>query len=449
MRMSAKPVLRTLILSAFFGLATPAWAISDSEIVSAIEKAKILAPTIRMNARVGKDEVEVSTYKNPKAEDKDCKIEAVLIAKTVMELAPGDVPRVIVYFYSSNSLSRFKQVAVTAGDVKAFGSGPMSQDELLRSISIREDFINDPGKRVASYLSEGQYQRPKRVSTVLKGDKIELTTALDSSLSEKLLKLEALKLGEQALEAAPSEFKTVDVNFQDASAAKEHKVISFDRNKLATLNEAINSALKEVVIGAKPAEIAGKIDYQNYQVKEGLRMDERKDLFARMKALDKAGVGVGKIVTDSFLEIESDSATATDAELNEKIEKLSKLLSRFEQNLKNAKEFKAVGGTKGGDTAPAGKTPAAAAGGSEGLPGSGANDSELKARILLNPEGHLAAMAAGLARKTASHNGEDHPNYPKILQFVIDTLKANGRGAEAAKYEQKLEAIKAKAAAGK
>lgn len=431
--------LSVLIGSGTYGFLQPALAVSDSEIVNAIEKAKILAPSIRMNARISKDAVEVSTYKNPKAEDSDCKIEAVLIAKTVMEVAPEQAPRVVVYFYSSNALSRYKEVSVSAGDVKAFGSGTVSKEELLRSISIKEDFINDPTKRVASYLSEGQIQKAKRVTTVLKGDKIELSTAIEPALSEKLIKLEALKLGEQALEAAPAEYNKVDITFQE-SGSKERKVISFDRAKVAAVNESINAALKEVEIGQPVVESAAKIDYQTYEVKEGLRAEERKDLFKRMKALDKAGVGVGKIVTEQFQEIEADSATATDSELMEKIEKLSALLTKFEANLKNAKDFKPT-------TAPSSNNAAKPAVAKPAAPGAGANEDELKAIVLANPEGHLAAMAAKLARKSPTGNGEDHPNYPKILQYVIDTLKANGRGAEAAKYEEKLTALKAKSQA--
>jgi hypothetical protein len=113
----------TLISSIKIPALAASFSLTDAEVVNALEKAKILAPSIRLNARVSPDEVIIATYKNPKAEDKDCKIDAVLIAKAVMDLAPGEVPRVTVYFYSSSTLSKYKQVEVTAGDVKAFASG--------------------------------------------------------------------------------------------------------------------------------------------------------------------------------------------------------------------------------------------------------------------------------------------------------------------------------------
>jgi hypothetical protein len=47
------------------------FTLTDADVVNALEKAKILAPSIRLNARVSQDEVLVATYKNPKADDKD------------------------------------------------------------------------------------------------------------------------------------------------------------------------------------------------------------------------------------------------------------------------------------------------------------------------------------------------------------------------------------------
>ncbi len=69
----------------------------------------------------------------------------------------------------------------------------------------------------------------------------------------------------------------------------------------------------------------------------------------------------------------------------------------------------------------------------------------LKARILANPAAHVAAMEARLAQKTKSHIGEEHANFPTILQYVVDTLKANGRSAEAAPFEARLAKLQAKA----
>lgn len=433
------------ISSLLWGL--PALALpSDSEAVDALEKAKILAPTIRLNARVAEDGIEVATYKNPKANQNDCKIEALLIAKTLVDLAPGEVPRVVVYFYNSTSLSSFKQVSVTAGDVKAFAAGAISKDELLKSLVIKDDSILEPAKRVASYLSERQYVRPNRVNTQLKDDQIFITTALDSNMSERLLKLEALKLAEQALEAAPVEYKLAQVTFVDHGQSKENRVISISRSSLAVVGEAINGALQAVSLTTQKAQGAdGKVDLQTYDLKDGLRKPERRELLTILRHLDKEAVNAGKANIAEFLAIDDIAATAIDAELLDRIEKLKVLLTALEANMDSNKEFKTV--------VPAGSIPATNAGTTTGAvpskvaapvaPDEGSADI-LKARILANPAAHVAAMEARLAQKTKSHIGEEHSNFPTILQYVVDTLKANGRSAEAAPFEARLAKLQAK-----
>lgn len=430
-------------------LGLPALALpSDGEAVDALEKAKILAPTIRLNARVAEDGIEVATYKNPKANQNDCKIEALLIAKTLVDLAPGEVPRVVVYFYNSTSLSSFKQVSVTAGDVKAFAAGAVSKDELLKSLVIKDDSIIEPAKRVASYLSERQYVRPNRVNTQLKDDQIFITTALDSNMSERLLKLEAVKLAEQALEAAPVEYKLAQVTFVDHGQSKENRVISISRSSLAVVGEAINGALQAVSLTTQKAQGAdGKVDLQTYELKDGLRKPERSELLTILRHLDKEAVNAGKANIAEFLSIDDIAATAIDAELLDRIDKLKVLLTGLEANMESNKEFKTV--------VPAGSIPATskAATSTTATPSTvaapGATDEGsadiLKARILANPAAHVAAMEARLAQKTKSHIGEEHANFPTILQYVVDTLKANGRSAEAAPFEARLAKLQAKA----
>ncbi len=420
---------------------------SDSEAVDALEKAKILAPTIRLNARVAQDGIEVATYKNPKANQNDCKIEALLIAKTLVELAPGEVPRVVVYFYNSTSLSSFKQVSVTAGDVKAFAAGALSKEELLKSLVIKDDSILEPAKRVASYLSERQYVRPNRVNTQLKDDQILITTALDSNMSERLLKLEAVKLAEQALDAAPVEYKLAQVTFVDHGQTKENRVISISRSSLAVVGEAINGALQAVSLTTQKAQGAdGKVDIQAYELKDGLRKPERSELLTILRHLDKEAVSAGKANIAEFLAIDDIASTAIDAELLDRIEKLKVLLTGLEANMVSNKEFKTV--------VPAGSIPATKPGTTTGavpnkvattVPTDDGNADILKALILANPAAHVAAMEARLAQKTKSHIGEEHPNFPTILQYVVDTLKANGRSAEAAPFEARLAKLQAKA----
>jgi len=266
-------------------------------------------------------------------------------------------------------------------------------------------------------------------------------------MSDRLLKLEAVKLAEQALEAAPVEYKLAQVTFVDHGQTKENRVISISRSSLAVVGEAINGALQTVSLAIQKAQGAdGKVDLQAYELKDGLRKPERSELLTILRHLDKEAVNAGKANIAEFLAIDDIASTAIDAELLDRIEKLKALLTLLEANISSNKEFKTV--------VPAGSIPATNAGTTPGAvpskvaaplaPEEGSVDN-LKARILANPAAHIAAMEARLAQKTKSHVGEEHANFPTILQYVVDTLKANGRSAEAAPFEARLAKLQAKA----
>ncbi|MBU6453570.1 MAG: hypothetical protein KGS72_17455 [Cyanobacteria bacterium REEB67] len=436
---------------------------TDADITSAIEKAKIFDSSIRLNARINSDEIMVSTYKNPKAADQDCKIDAVLVAKTIMDLAPGEVPRVTVYFYSASTLSSYKEVSVTAGDVKAFASGSLSKDELLSSIKIKEGTISDPKKRVEEHMQESVSQRRSRVITTLKGDEISLRTMRDSSMSDSGLKYEAFALAEHAFEAAPPEAKKVTVAFELGGAEKRTELINFSREDVSALQKSLGNLLEpfkiETIKGGLKAEPAAvqnsKIDIQKIELVDGPLKEERQKLLDRLKALNSAGVGYGTKPLDDFLDIEAKVGTDPEATTQDKISKLSELVGKFEENLKGAKEHKAVAIPKavsGDGRASAGSASPAAAASSAEASGSIGNTEIAKAQVLANPDQFITNMAAGLVKHNAItgapigrfKTAEDHPNFQRNLQFVIDTLKANNRGAEAAKFQDRLDAIRAK-----
>jgi len=135
----------------------------------------------------------------------------------------------------------------------------------------------------------------------------------------------------------------------------------------------------------------------------------------------------------AFLQMEESAITDSDSDVLQKIGSIKTLLTKLHDNLKTARDFKPLGNTKGG----AAEVKIAA------LPApairSDNNPAErLKARVLANPAAHLASMEEKLAANSVDHIGENHPNFPIILKYVIDTLKENGRASEAVPYEQRL-----------
>lgn len=416
-------------------------AITGADVVSAIDKSKILDASIRVNAQVTPGVVYVSTYKNPKANDKDCKIEAVLLAKTVMEL-DATVPRVEIRFYNQNALSKYKKISVSAGDVKAFASGTMSEEQLISSLVLSEEETTDPGARLSSHLQENEYVRKKKeVSSRIDGKKIIVSTGLDPALDDVYLKLEALKLAKQGIEAVPEGIEVVEVTFYDGSSALENRVIAYKKEEILALNDSVGKVLETSELKTVKAEslTAAALDVQKYVVKDGKLKSEREELLKRIRALNDAGVGYGKTVPELFVEIENNVDKLDEAPLKDKLRALSDLVGKFEENLKKAKDIKPSAGAA--SSASSG-TPAANVGphvaprivGGPGM-------ENLESLILANPDAFLADNARKLAARSPNKNGEDHPNFMITMRLVVKTLKDKGRTAEAAKIEAHMNEI--------
>lgn len=420
----------------------PACALTNQEVITAIEKAKILDPSIRVNAQVSKDVVWVATYKNPKANDRDCKIEAVLLAKTIMDLAPGEVPRVEVRFHSQTALSKFRQVDVTAGDVKAFATGSLSENELIASITIKEEqSISDPTAKLTNHLQEIQYERRKReITSVIKGKEVEVTAGLDPTYDDRFVKLEAMRLAGQAFEAV-DEATRVTILFKDPSRARENKTVAVSREQFDKFEGSLIEALKGIELNQtrEPIINGGTLDLEHYETHEGGRFRDRRELLERMRKLKEAGVGLSRGLLDEFLEIEN-HCDEPDGQVKERIEKLSAVLSHFEENLKRAKEFKAGAPSAGQAGGQAGARPAAAAGAS----GLDQMSGGIKAYILRDPDAFLNDNLVKISKRLKSGNAEESKPFEDSLNLAILVLKEAGRSAEATKLEARLSAIRAR-----
>ncbi|MDR3615024.1 MAG: hypothetical protein P4L53_15800 [Candidatus Obscuribacterales bacterium] len=110
-------------------------AATDQAIVDLIRHAKIINPAYKLTASVSGEEALVTTQRKPKATDAECKIQSVLIAKTAFEALPESVQRVTVIFldYDADASS---SVIVKRAEVKLFGSGGLTEKDLLSSLVI-------------------------------------------------------------------------------------------------------------------------------------------------------------------------------------------------------------------------------------------------------------------------------------------------------------------------
>lgn len=117
-------------------------AATPTEMVAILRNAKIVNPLYPLRANLAEHEAMVTTQRNPKATDKDCKIDSVLIAKALIESFPGDVLRVKVLF-SDYDKQTCSTVTVSKGDVESYGNGTIKQDEFLESLEIETFKEND------------------------------------------------------------------------------------------------------------------------------------------------------------------------------------------------------------------------------------------------------------------------------------------------------------------
>lgn len=112
--------------------------VSAAEVLKVIGESKILTADSNVQAAVHPDEkeVEISATRDARATDKDCKIDAVLIAKKVMDIDSNGVAKVKVTFFDAADRANFRKVTVRAGDVKAFAARSISQDMLLSELEL-------------------------------------------------------------------------------------------------------------------------------------------------------------------------------------------------------------------------------------------------------------------------------------------------------------------------
>jgi hypothetical protein len=136
-------VCAAIILSGSMQCASAADALEQS-----LKQAKILPPEYAFRITHKDADAIVQTYERPNATQSDLKIDAVLIARIITEKLP-DVAKVKVLFFKHDR-SSYYQIAVTVGDIKAFGGGDVSKEKLLKSLEVVQVTTNEPAPAAAA-----------------------------------------------------------------------------------------------------------------------------------------------------------------------------------------------------------------------------------------------------------------------------------------------------------
>jgi len=440
-----KPLV-SLFALALAGMPQGWCAVAPGDLVDAIEKAEIIPKGSPITAAQDHEQAVVSTFKNKRANDNDCKIDAVLIARALMDGFPEQVTRVTVYFYNT-TLSKYKEVAVSAGDVKAFASGAESKDQLLSSLTIRESQVTDSGSKLARYLDSSTTLRSNRpIQTRVNGNLLEITSTIEPWVGERDLKLEAIRIADRASEVSSPTVRKIRISFIDTANPNKIRQIDMDVQALTSLQNNIQTLLQPVQIAEVKAGsssyqdvVAGKeqgpskVDVQTLEAIAGYMQDERGKLVEKIRALDKLGVGVVPFV-DSFLAIEETVKNGEENKATDMISRLTAVLEEQEKTHKLAQEFKPEPVKKTNAPPPAATPSQTQVDTGPSIDGPADFGPHIAANLLANHKMWMAYYAHRWNRK--GHTPEDFPNYLKLVQFCGVTLRKANRIAEAEVYEK-------------
>jgi hypothetical protein len=139
-----------LILSLFLAVFSSAAAektLNTTAVTKIVRDAKIFEPNAKIDVYFNGKEIIVQSYLNPKANDNDCKIDAVLIAKAIFDAYPPPAfsnIRVNLFETKDETERKYRSVIVRAGDIEVFAKGAISRDALLASLTVAHDLVPPP-----------------------------------------------------------------------------------------------------------------------------------------------------------------------------------------------------------------------------------------------------------------------------------------------------------------
>ncbi len=109
----------------------------EQKIRQLIESSEIVPMDYRKHVNIvaHDDTVLISVFRDPDAQENDCKIDAILMSEKVTTAVPS-VRSVSVFFYSLGSDDRLWQVDVPTSSVAAFAQGSLDKSGILRAVKL-------------------------------------------------------------------------------------------------------------------------------------------------------------------------------------------------------------------------------------------------------------------------------------------------------------------------
>lgn len=198
------------------------------KLAAIIDNSKVLEPGYKVAVAVNGNEAIVSTYRNKQSQrdDKDCKIDAALIARELMMSNDFGLRRVRVQFHDQSLTGDMREVNVSFAELKAFATGVVTKDEFVSSLII-ESKPEPLNKNQTSQVSADKSADEKR-DAEKKSDEKAGTGDTTKAATDSITKV-ADTSGESPNEKKPAASKiAAAVARKVPFASPQHPGVSFD-----------------------------------------------------------------------------------------------------------------------------------------------------------------------------------------------------------------------------
>lgn len=139
MRPRHTALLATLCLSILCSTAVLAASIPSAEVVTLLRGAKIIDPDYPIRAVMADKQATILTRRKPRASEGDMKIDAMLIAKTIVDSYGADIQTVNVLFSTEAQPDAYAKIAISEQEVRSFGAGKINETQLMQSLQVAHE----------------------------------------------------------------------------------------------------------------------------------------------------------------------------------------------------------------------------------------------------------------------------------------------------------------------
>ena len=240
-----------------------------------------------------------------------------------MDLESDTITTVVVFFYNRKDPSSFDQVTLSAGDIKAFGSGDLAKDQFLSSVKI-EHHESDDAAKISSYIQASRQRMARRASDAkLENGTVTVQVEMEPWVPIRDLQYEAFRIAQNLFEAFRAQaVQKVQVVFTDPGKSMADRRVLISASDMQGIQQSIHQSLSalSVSLGAAPL----------LEVINGAKVPERKDLARRIIALKTAGVESSEL-EKAFFELQQNAKENNESKLDDQMKKLSSELTAKEK----------------------------------------------------------------------------------------------------------------------